>query len=54
MDDAARIEIAAFLVHTVVSLLNYSIMRAEDSVDGVVEEIKRMLIAYLFAIATGG
>ena len=27
-------------------------MRSEESFDGVVEEIKRMLIAYLFAIAT--
>ena len=52
MDADARVEIAAFLVHTVVSLLNYSTMRSEESFDGVVEEIKRMLIAYLFAIAT--
>ncbi|OFP65055.1 TetR family transcriptional regulator [Corynebacterium sp. HMSC074C01] len=52
LDAHARVEIAAFLVHTVVSLLNYSTMRSEESFDGVVEEIKRMLIAYLFAIAT--
>ncbi|HIX79008.1 MAG TPA: TetR family transcriptional regulator [Candidatus Corynebacterium faecipullorum] len=52
MDAHSRVEIAAFLVHTVVSLLNYSTMRSEESFDGVVEEIKRMLIAYLFAIAT--
>lgn len=49
-----RIELAGFLVHTVVSLLNYAI-RNEDAAafDSVVREIKRMLVAYLFSVATG-
>lgn len=54
MDEEQRMELAGFLVHTVVSLLNYAI-RSDDpeSIDSVIEEIKRMLIAYLFSVAQG-
>lgn len=47
-----RIELAGFLVHTVVSLLNYAVSGPEENFDHVVAEIKRMLVAYLFAVAT--
>ena len=54
MSDEERMELAGFLVHTVVSLLNYAI-RSDDpqTIDGVITEIKRMLIAYLFSVAQG-
>lgn len=54
MDEEQRMELAGFLIHTVVSLLNYAI-RSEDpeSIDSVIAEIKRMLIAYLFSVAQG-
>ena len=47
-----RIDLAGFLVHTVVSLLNYAVSGPEENFDHVVAEIKRMLVAYLFAVAT--
>ncbi|OFR38051.1 TetR family transcriptional regulator [Corynebacterium sp. HMSC077D03] len=47
-----RIELSGFLVHTVVSMLNYAASGEPESFDDVVREIKRMLIAYLFAVAT--
>jgi uncharacterized protein (DUF2336 family) len=54
MSEEQRMELAGFLVHTVVSLLNYAI-RSDDpeSIDAVIAEIKRMLIAYLFSVAQG-
>jgi AcrR family transcriptional regulator len=54
MDEEQRMELAGFLIHTVVSLLNYAI-RSDDpeSIDSVIAEIKRMLIAYLFSVAQG-
>lgn len=51
--DAQRIELARFLIHTVVSLLNYAISGDPDKFDSVVMELKRMLISYLFAAAAG-
>lgn len=51
--DAHRIELARFLIHTVVSLLNYAISGDPDKFDSVVMELKRMLISYLFAVAAG-
>lgn len=53
MDYEERIELAGFLVHTVVSLLNYAIRTEDaDSFASVVGEVKRMLVAYLFSVAT--
>ncbi|MER0085913.1 TetR family transcriptional regulator [Corynebacterium sp. KPL2805] len=52
-NDAQRIELARFLIHTVVSLLNYAISGEPDKFDSVVMELKRMLISYLFAVAAG-
>ena len=50
-------ELSGLLVHALVSLLNYSISTAERTEEEIfhhtVEEIKRMLIAYLFAVAAG-
>ncbi len=51
-----RMQLAGLLVHTVSSLLNYAIrdLEREDSqFESIVTEIKRMLVAYLFAVATG-
>lgn len=49
-----RIELAGFLVHTVVSLLNYAThANSTEDFDSVVTETKRMLVAYLFSVATG-
>lgn len=49
-----RIELAGFLVHTVVSLLNYAThANSTEDFDSVVAETKRMLVAYLFSVATG-
>ncbi len=47
-----RVGLAGFLVHAVVSMLNYAVSGPEDSFGEVVSEIKRMLLAYLFAVAT--
>ncbi|RNE49685.1 TetR/AcrR family transcriptional regulator [Corynebacterium alimapuense] len=51
-----RQRLAGLLVHTVSSLLNYATLDlgGDDtaSFDSIVEEIKRMLVAYLFAVAT--
>lgn len=50
-----RLELAGILVHTVSSLLNYAVRDKEFNdarFDGTVAEIKRMLVAYLFAVAT--
>lgn len=47
-----RVELAGFLVHTVVSMLNYAASGEPENFDNVVGEIKRMLIAYLFSVAT--
>lgn len=53
MDYEERIKLAGFLVHTVVSLLNYAIRTEDaDSFASVVGEVKRMLVAYLFSVAT--
>src|SRR5699024_10468858 len=54
MSEAELMELAGSLVHTVVSLLNYAI-RSDDpmTIDRVITEIKRMLIAYLFSVAQG-
>lgn len=51
-----RYDLAGLLVHTVSSLLNFAVRdvdgdHGEASFEGVVAEIKRMLIAYLFAVA---
>lgn len=43
--------LAGILIHTVTSLLNYGIREDEHSFDATVAEIKRMLVAYLFAVA---
>lgn len=49
-----RYRLAALLVHTVSSLLNFAIRdtEQEDHFETIVNEIKRMLVAYLFAVAT--
>ena len=50
-----RLTIAGLLVHTMVSLLNYSVHdehMTDHMFHATVDEIKRMLIAYLFAVAT--
>ncbi len=53
MDYENRIELAGFLVHTVVSLLNYAVRSDdEERFVGAVNEIKRMMVAYLFSVAT--
>lgn len=55
-DATARRVIAGLLVHTLVSLLNYSVhdeSSSEEEFRSTVGEIKRMLLAYLFAVATG-
>ncbi|MGD7001952.1 TetR/AcrR family transcriptional regulator [Corynebacterium halotolerans] len=52
---ADRMQLAGLLVHTVSSLLNYAVRdmdREGSNFDSVVDEIKRMLVAYLFAVAT--
>ncbi|WP_026196130.1 TetR family transcriptional regulator [Corynebacterium lubricantis] len=53
-----RYNLAGLLVHTVSSLLNYAVRDldldgGEAFFSGVVPEIKRMVIAYLFAVAQG-
>lgn len=52
LDYEARIALAGFLVHAVVSMLNHATSGPEEAFDKVVEETKRMLVAYLFAVAT--
>lgn len=47
-----RFELAGFLVHTVTSLLNYAVADPNHDVTATVTETKRMLVSYLFAIAT--
>ncbi len=50
-----RMQLAGLLIHTVSSLLNYAIRdldRTERHFETIVGEIKRMLVAYLFAVAT--
>ena len=47
-----RLKLAAFLVHACVSMLNYAVTETPENFDRVVAEIKRMLIAYLFSVAT--
>ncbi|WBT08270.1 TetR/AcrR family transcriptional regulator [Corynebacterium sp. SCR221107] len=53
--DDERRAVAGLLVHTVVSLLNYAVNSSADeqAFEATVAEIKRMIIAYLFAVATG-
>lgn len=53
-DTALRMSIAGLLVHTVVSLLNYGVAsgNSDANFDGTVAEIKRMIVAYLFSVAT--
>ncbi|MEJ5998310.1 TetR/AcrR family transcriptional regulator [Corynebacterium sp. H130] len=46
-----RLGLAGILIHTVTSLLNYGIREDEYSFEATVVEIKRMLVAYLFAVA---
>ncbi len=53
MDYEQRVNLGGFLVHTVVSMLNYAASENLESFDSTVMEIKRMLVAYLFAVATG-
>nr|CAB0617484.1 TetR/AcrR family transcriptional regulator [Corynebacterium diphtheriae] len=50
-----RLEIASLLVHTVSSLLNYAVhdpTSSDEVFESRVAEIKRMIVAYLFAVAT--
>lgn len=49
-DEAMRTSIAGLLIHTVVSLLNYGV--GHHGFEATVREIKRMIVAYLFSIAT--
>lgn len=49
-----RRRLAAFLLHTGSSVLNFAVRDLDEGTeyfDGVVAEIKRMIIAYLFAVA---
>ena len=51
-----RRQLAGILLHTVTSMLNYAVRDPEINevvFAATVEEIKRMLVAYLFAVATG-
>ena len=51
-----RQQLAGLLLHTVSSLLNYAVRdlgRDDRTFESIVAEIKRMLVAYLFAVATG-
>ncbi|APT92029.1 TetR family transcriptional regulator [Corynebacterium phocae] len=47
-----RMELSGFLVHSVVSMLNYAASGEPENFDTIVAEVKRMLLAYLFAVAT--
>ena len=52
---AERMSLAGLLVHTVSSLLNYAVRdveTSEEAFNNIVMEIKRMLISYLFSVAT--
>lgn len=51
-----RRQLAGILLHTVTSMLNYAVRDPEinpEVFEATVTEIKRMLVAYLFAVATG-
>ncbi|WP_080796446.1 TetR/AcrR family transcriptional regulator [Corynebacterium pacaense] len=54
-----RMSLAGLLVHTVSSLLNYAVRDVgpgpedDPAFNAIVVEIKRMLISYLFSVATG-
>ncbi|MDK4281677.1 TetR/AcrR family transcriptional regulator [Corynebacterium propinquum] len=53
MAEDARLEMAGLLVHTVVSLLNYGVQDEDPAaLARTVDETKRMLVAYLFRVAT--
>ena len=53
MEEDARLEMAGLLVHTVVSLLNYGVQDEDPAaLARTVDETKRMLVAYLFSVAT--
>lgn len=55
-DESERLMMAGLLVHTLVSLLNYAVHdphTSDEVFKDTVAEIKRMAIAYLFAVATG-
>ena len=53
MAEDARLEMAGLLVHTVVSLLNYGVQDEDPAaLARTVDETKRMLVAYLFSVAT--
>nr|WP_241209503.1 hypothetical protein [Melaminivora alkalimesophila] len=53
-----RMSLAGLLVHTVSSLLNYAVRdigsgpEYDEAFESIVEEIKRMLVSYLFSVAT--
>lgn len=49
--DAERIDLAGFLIHSVVAQLNCATAGDSDDFDAAVVEIKRLLVSYLFAIA---
>ena len=49
--DAERIDLAGFLIHSVVAQLNCATASDSDDFDAAVIGIKRMLVSYLFAIA---
>lgn len=49
-----RVELARLLAHTLTSLLNYATHETQGELfHARVTEIKRMIVAYLFAVATG-
>lgn len=53
VDAEGRRQLAGLLVHTVSSMLNYAVRDPEpEHFDSLVRETKRMLIAYLFAVAS--
>lgn len=53
MGETARHEMAGLLVHTVVSLMNFGVQTDDaKAFSRTVDETKRMLVAYLFSVAT--
>ena len=53
MGETARHEMAGLLVHTVVSLMNFGVQSDDaKAFFRTVDETKRMLVAYLFSVAT--
>lgn len=53
MGETARHEMAGLLVHTVVSLMNFGVQSDDaKAFSRTVDETKRMLVAYLFSVAT--